>query len=214
MTLRDYLQNVYPVACSAQRKPAFRETTTKDTNFEIADNDKTLPILNVQGQGQAYFHNPQCINTYIIDFEQYINSFKPNTTAGRGKKCDFILASAENCSFIILNELTKSNEKYIEKKEGTALQQFKDSIEKLAKDVKFLGQFEYRVALYSCRLSSTESPNSSLVNQNLAAFNRPTLLNANISQRDVLPQGFVFQQRIYPEPFTLPEAEVLHIALE
>jgi len=112
-----------------------------------------------------------------------------------------------------LNELTKSNEKYIEKKEGTALQQFKDSIEKLAKDVKFLGQFEYRVALYSCRLSSTESPNSSLVNQNLAAFNRPTLLNANISQRDVLPQGFVFQQRIYPEPFTLPEAEVLHIAL-
>ena len=131
MTLKDYLQNVYPVACSAQRKPSFRETTTKDTNFEIADNDKTLPILNVQGQGQAYFHNPQCINTYIIDFEQYINSFKPNTTAGRGKKCDFILASAENCSFIILNELTKSNEKYIEKKGGTALQQFKDSINSL-----------------------------------------------------------------------------------
>ena len=47
MTLKDYLQNVYPVGCSAQRKPAFRETTTKDTNFEIADNDKTLPFLNV-----------------------------------------------------------------------------------------------------------------------------------------------------------------------
>lgn len=201
-TLEDYLHRIYPMLCKTPIKPTiFYETTTKNIYFEIADN-KGLGICSL-AQGDAYFYNPKCLNVYIINFERYINNFKPNTVAGKGKKCDFILASAEDCSFIVLTELTRSDKKYVAKKGETALEQFRDSIEKLSKDENFLKQFQKHIALYSCRLSSTSSPSSSPAVQGIARFNKPTLLIANISQTKVLTQDFRFEQRIYPNPYTL-----------
>ena len=205
ITLKYYLKHIYPCECNARRNPKFRETTTNEEYFEIKDlenNNKELEIsiITKANEGEALFYNPRHVNTYIVDFEHYIDSFRKGSVAASGQKCDFIL-SAEDYSFIIVNELKKREKRYI--KEEEAIDQLNASIEKLSKgDVPFLSQFKHKVALLSYRL--TDSKNTSLAIQGMGRFGKTTTIVKNISLHAPLQAGFILEQRIYPEKFELP----------
>ena len=217
MTLEYYLQNVYPKKCKAQRAPTIRAEITSKEDFEIKDleesekssptsNPINIPIIKNKGEGVACFYNPQQIETYIVDFEYYINGFR-NKAAREGKKCDFVLYSSKDCLFIIVNELKNRGKRYI--RQDDAIEQLNASIEKLCQDESFLSQFKHKIRLFSYRLTAPDSQNksTSLVGQNAGRFNQPALVAKNISSHVPDHRGFTFEQRMYPEVYELPPEE-------
>lgn len=227
ITLKDYLEHIYPCKCKASRKPKFRETTTRKEYFEIKDleNDNKEPetsIITKENEGESLFYNPKHIATYIVDFEYYINSFKKGSVAASGQKCDFIL-SAEKDSFIIVNELKEGKEEYIgqPEEEATAqpktisqlkaIAQLEATIEKLSKDKddekSFLSQFRYRIALLSCR--NTDPNSKSLVRKNTQKFNSVASMSL-MTIIGELSNGFILVRIFYPKPFELPPRDIKH----
>ena len=222
MTLREYLEECYPKLQGGAELSdyAFREKVITQESFEISalspeekrgvhkPDLQKKPFLQQYGEGEARFSNPQKREVYIIDFEHYIDSFPEQTPAREGKKCDFILSDLEMQSWIVLNELSTGNNP--ENKRDTAQLQFKSTIEKLCLDKKeqvdgnahFLSQFTYRVALLSYKFSSREG-GESLVAKASDAFSKPSRIAGNITSEELFPEGFVWVQCIYPEPFEL-----------
>lgn len=215
MTLEYYLQNVYPTKCKAQRAPTIRAEITSKEDFEIKDleesekssptsNPINIPIIKNKGEGVACFYNPQQIETYVVDFEYYINGFR-NEAARGGKKCDFVLSSSKGCLFIIVNELKNRGKKYI--RQDDAIEQLNASIDKLCQDESFLSQFKHKIRLFSYRLTAPDSKNTSLVGRNIGGFNRPARVAEDISWHVPDYRGFTFEQRMYPKVYELPSEE-------
>ncbi len=214
MTLREYLEGCYPQMMHAVRKPVFREEITALDVFEIEDippekkkASQQSSILQKKGEGESVFSNPQQYKVYIIDFESYIDSFKKGSRASEGEKCDFILSDLEMQSWIVLNELSTGQSEYLAKKEKKARLQFDSTIAKLSLDKNtprpFLSQFTYKVALLSYRFASSEG--ESLVAKASNAFSKSSLIAKNITLEELFPEGFVWVQCIYPEPFELSD---------
>lgn len=206
ITLKDYLQNVYPkrTGYTGKKTPVLNDVTTNNKSFELCDAKRchTATFITSGGNtGEACFYNLNNVDVYIVNFESYIDSYTQSNSAGRKEKCDLILTSASDYNFIVLNEL--STGKRIENKLEHAIEQFNDSIEKLSENKFFLLLFKQRIALLSYKLTDTNS--SSLVAQSIAKFGLPTRATSkNISLQEVLKRGFVFEQRIYPDEFELP----------
>ena len=191
ITLKDYLQNVYPkrTGYTGKKTPVLNDVTTNNKSFELCDAKRCHTATFITSGGNTG------------DFESYIDSYTQSNSAGRKEKCDLILTSASDYNFIVLNEL--STGKRIENKLEHAIEQFNDSIEKLSENKFFLLLFKQRIALLSYKLTDTNS--SSLVAQSIAKFGLPTRATSkNISLQEVLKRGFVFEQRIYPDEFELP----------
>ena len=110
-------------------------------------------------------------------------------------------------SWIVLNELSTGQSEYLAKKEKKARLQFDSTIAKLSLDKNtprpFLSQFTYKVALLSYRFASSEG--ESLVAKASNAFSKSSLIAKNITLEELFPEGFVWVQCIYPEPFELSD---------
>lgn len=189
---------------------------TRSKVFEIRDN--CTSIVQSQGAGVSVFSNPQQTEVQIVDFEEYIKGLKTGQ-ASEGPRCDFIIVptdTREGEDFIILNELTETEPKYLtpftkptagEQKIGKLAEardrQLTATIDKLSHaSGVFLSQFSKRIALFSYRLPQNSATNN-LATESLNKFLSPTQANSNISMPQALPHGFTFEQRIYPESYVL-----------
>lgn len=178
--------------------------------FEIRDGQPK--IIQYSGCGVSVINNNSEINVEIIDFESYINSFR-DTDAGMGRKCDFIINPIAGYDFIVFNELTESEKKYVEpftspatgeEKEGKlayAKKQLEISIEKFYCVNNFLDAYTKKVALFSCRL--TDGKVGSYMTRSINAFRKPQKIFSNIRAHEPLAHGFTFEQRIYNKEYKI-----------
>lgn len=176
--------------------------------FEIMDQQPA--IIQYRGHGVSVINNNSRIKVEIIDFEHYINLYK-NTQAGMGRKCDFIINPVAGYDFIIFNELTEGESRYIapftfpetgERKEGKrayAKKQLEISIEKFYSINDFLDGYKKKVALFSCKLSDGK-PDSHMT-KSITAFRKPQKILSNIRSNEPMVHGFIFEQRIYDKEY-------------
>lgn len=176
--------------------------------FEIRDLQPT--IIQYRGNGVSVINNNSQVNVEIIDFEHYINLYK-DTPAGLGRKCDFIINPIAGYDFIIFNEFTESESRYVtpfdvpetgEHKEGKrayAKRQLEFSIEKFYCVNNFLDNYQKKVALFSCRLSDGK-PNH-VMTKSMTAFRKTQKILSNIRSNEPMVHGFIFEQRIYDKEY-------------
>jgi hypothetical protein len=159
----------------------------------------------------SVINNTARLNVEIIDFEHYIKLYDKDSSAGSGRKCDFIINPVAGYDFIVFNELTESESRYIapfnvpktgERKEGKrayAKKQLEISIEKFYAVNDFLDSYRKKVALFSCRLSDGK-PNHPMTTS-MTAFRQTQRILSNIRSNEPMPHGFVFEQRIYNKEY-------------
>ena len=183
--------------------------------FELRDQEPTM--VQTHDKGVARFLNPHKEKVEIIDFEHFVNQFTQGLEAGRGKKCDFILAPLQHQDYIILNEVSHLWKKslrhfreseHFQGKYEKSFAQLKSSIEKLYHSPEIAIRLENtkrKVALFSVRLKdcpeSLRKKDSSL--QSLASFLLPATEQKVIIVNQGLPHGFVYERRFYPNALSL-----------
>ena len=189
-------------------------TTLNLDSFELNDIN-AVGICN-ESEGSIVFSNKENRNITIINFEKYLNLFKSDTKVGSGKRCDFIIYDIlEPYQNFILTELTRSKEDFLGEhlRDGTkqpgkrayAVIQLSDSIAKLeavSEIAQFLELFQSRTGLFAFRLSEENKDNNPVTEMN-NAFNRFCEIVPALKTEGMLPYGFEFQQRKYPQPFDL-----------
>lgn len=212
MSLRIYLEQDYPkhFKISLPLSSPLRTETTHDASFEIKDKKPT--IIQPAGKGVSSFSNPRQKEVEIFDFEQYFNNFKHK--AKEGGKCDFIIVPAIGYDYLILNELTETKIDYIlpfvqpktgESRKGKlqkAREQLLETINKLNHIPGFLNKFQKKTALFSYRLPENTNT-ANIATQSMGVFLNPTKIASSITMSQPMPQGFVFEQRVYPKDFII-----------
>ena len=211
------LQTAYAPAYGTKWREQYtmRVEEVESETFELRDQEPTM--LQSSGKGVACFQNLQKEKVEVIDFEHFVNLFTQGLEAGRGKKCDFILAPLQHQEYIILNEVSHLREKSLSQfresdlyqgKYEKSFAQLKSSIEKLyhSKEIaKRLENTKRKVALFSVRLKdcpeSLRKKESSL--QSLATFLLPATEQKAIIVNQGLPHGFVYERRFYPNALSL-----------
>lgn len=210
MLIRDFihlLKNSYPKHYNALWKENYKvlHEFTYDKKFGLADNQKhQLPyVLSIEDDSiSIIYKNDKCQEVLVIDFEYYINQFA-GLRAGQGKKSDYLILTTNQ---FIVNELTNSQEKYIDKTNGKrdlAKQQLKESIDKLTNvsDIKkFIDNINSKIALFAYRF--TDKTDKPIIDRSRSMFMSTTKISSNIIlQEDYL--GFKFMQIIFKEEFDL-----------
>lgn len=177
--------------------------------IEIRDGRPT--IIQYPGKGVSIINNNSRINVEIIDFEHFCNSYRDGNERD-GRRCDFIINPIAGYDFIVFNELTESESKYVEpyicpekgkRKDGKrlyVLKQLTASIETFYEVNDFLDEYKKRIALFSCRLTDGNTNRSSVI-KSMKAFRKPQHIISNIRSNEPMPHGFVFEQRIYDEAY-------------
>lgn len=211
------LQTAYAPAYGTKWREQYtmRVEEVESETFELRDQEPTM--LQSPGKGVACFQNLQKDKVEVIDFEHFVNLFTQGLEAGRGKKCDFILAPLQHQEYIILNEVSHLREKSLSQfresdlyqgKYEKSFAQLKSSIEKLyhSKEIaKRLENTKRKVALFSVRLKdcpeSMRKKDSSL--QSLATFLLPATEQKTLIVNQGLPHGFVYERRFYPNALSL-----------
>ncbi len=211
----DLLTEAYPrhYKSTKQIEPAqIHHSTTNIERFELNDNVSIGICPN--GEGVAIFSNLINRNIELINFENYINLFGSGVNAGKGRKCDFLVYDAPDTPrFFICAELTKSKEKYIEPytanskpksgKRAMAVAQLSESINKLMAVDEInerISLYQNKIGLFAYRLTD-ESEADSPVSQMNKAFNRFSEEIPALQTTKLLPNDFVFSQRMYPASF-------------
>ena len=180
--------------------------------FEIAD--KRTAIIQPQGKGVARIYNNTGMTVKIVDIEKYI-AYLAGTIAGEGKCCDFVIAPEAGNSILMLVELTAAESKFIKPyvkpttgqhksgKRATAIEQLTDTINRLNETTTFVDDFKKRVALFAFRLTDRQRL-SSTQRRNTKAWSRSTRkFSGNTTNSKALPNGFVLEQRQYPQVFEM-----------
>ena len=211
------LQTAYAPAYGTKWREQYtmRVEEVESETFELRDQEPTM--LQSPGKGVACFQNLQKEKVEVIDFEHFVNLFTQGLEAGRGKKCDFILAPLQHQEYIILNEVSHLREKSLSQfresdlyqgKYEKSFAQLKSSIEKLyhSKEIaKRLENTKRKVAPFSVRLKdcpeSMRKKDSSL--QSLATFLLPATEQKTLIVNQGLPHGFVYERRFYPNALSL-----------
>lgn len=187
-----------------------RIETTHAPTFELRDGQPC--ILQAEGDGVSKFANRAGVTIDIVDFEQYITNLRTGK-ASEGKKCDFILVPRDDTQWIILNEISETSAAYIEpfvqpktgrQQEGKlahAMSQLRESIDKLSCAPDFIGRYQHRVALFSYRVPEADWDNEAT--ESMKSFLSVTSMAGNISMPASLGEGFVFEQRVYPEEYVI-----------
>ncbi len=207
------LQNKYAAAHGSTRIPAVRHEVCNDADFCIMDKKAHIVCASLDDGVGVYDNNSKRYGITIIDFEKFVNEFKPSTAAGRGKKCDFILYDNQE-AYVILNELSELDAKYLEghevygeNKEGKrshAIRQIQESIDKLvvSSDIRsYMDRKARRIGLFSYRINEDDSIPKE-IQQSMTKFGMVKNSFSNVSA-PIFSNGFVFEQRIYPTPFKL-----------
>lgn len=143
----------------------------------------------------------------VIEFESYIDQFKLERM-----KCDFVIGPVMGYSFILFNELTKSQLKYIKpyvqqktglRKEGKwkrAKNQLKTSIERFYEVGDLLDKYTKKIALFSYRLSDDDHNDEDDGGKQMKQY--PPSIELD-TFKEPLPHGFIFEQRLYPTPYVI-----------
>jgi hypothetical protein len=178
--------------------------------FEVSDK---LDVIEKEGDGIAKYHNETETLINIVNFEQFINQFKQNTTAGRGMKCDLILFDFEN-KILVFNELTNTQVKYlyphlrdggtVEGKQQHAFSQLKYSVERLENVPVIrdrINLFLRRVLIFSHRNPTPQD--NDIVGVNLLKMTRTVSKNVLFRLDESPVIGFETYVQPYPIPFEL-----------
>ncbi|MDY3091122.1 MAG: hypothetical protein SOW66_08450 [Porphyromonas sp.] len=212
--LKKYLEELYPTHHGSTRVISFSDysTETQEKYFELED--KCTPVIQPQGEGISALKNSQGQAVWIVDFERYIDGYNPSTKAYKGAKCDFVIVPQQGYDYIILNELTRTNPRYIAPftqakkgqqqpgKRAVAVGQLEETIRRLHEaEHRFLSQYMRRVALFSYRYP--EGTSADVATASMSLFAQPTAAFSNISAHGELSCGFVFEQRLYPAVYEL-----------
>lgn len=219
LSIFDYLNDVYPTSYGKPTPLSFspRYEETSASIFEIKDRKPS--ILQPKGEGVSCFENAQRRTVLILDFEKYINDLRTGR-ASEGKKCDFILVPHKRFDYIILNEVTATDSQYLdpfiqpqtqkprEGKCSMARRQLSETIAKLSKRSRdgesFLEPFTRRIALFSYRLPQSKADTPREIADSFGKFLSTTAINNSISANEpFFAVGFIYEQRIYPEPYSL-----------
>lgn len=180
--------------------------------FEIKD--KGTGIIQKAGGGVSVFENHDGKRVEIIDFEKYINDFRKGK-ACEGGRCDFVLSSADGFDFLILNELTMTKSEYLHgfvqpttgiprigKMEYARDYQLPETIDKLNHAKGLLPKYKHKTALFSYRLPDGGARNAATISMGI--FQKPVQNVSNITMHQSLMEGFVFEQRVYPQAYRIP----------
>lgn len=206
--MKELLKAYYGRAYGSPLTGVVRCEYSQDSYFEIKDRQEQ--IVCPSGTGVSVLSNPQRRLITIVDFENFIGSWRGN--AGTGQRCDFLIY--DGTDYVVFNELSCCRLLYVEDqlpedgngglrkgKRSKAFMQIRESIEKLyavPQIAEYMDRIPNRVGLFSYRTNDAEN---SIVGNSFRSFGRVKQIFSNIRLEESLPYGFVSEQRIYPDSF-------------
>ena len=126
-----------------------------------------------------------------------------------------MLSSADGFDFLILNELTMAKSEYLHgfvqpttgiprigKMEYARDYQLPETIDKLNHAKGLLPKYKHKTALFSYRLPDGGARNAATISMGI--FQKPVQYVSNITMHQSLKEGFVFEQRVYPQAYRIP----------
>lgn len=176
--------------------------------FEIRDQQPT--IVQPTGKGVSVIRKKD-YSVEVVDFEAFCKTIHGRNNAP--KCCDFIISPNVGEEFIVLNELTNTESKYIlpfaQSATGTqqtgklayARGQLEATIERIYEVGNVLDSYDKKVALFSCRLSDKKGvhPMAKSAHQ----FSRPIMRLEKMKLHETLPHGFEFVMRVHDKEYEL-----------
>lgn len=176
--------------------------------FEIRDQQPT--IVQPTGKGVSVIRKKD-YSVEIVDFEAFCKTIHGRNNAP--KCCDFIISPNVGEEFIVLNELTNTESKYIlpfaQSATGTqqtgklayAREQLETTIERIYEVSNVLDSYDKKVALFSCRLSDKKGVHP--MAKSARQFSRPIMKLEKMRLHETLPHGFEFVMRVYNKEYEL-----------
>ena len=176
--------------------------------FEIRDQQPT--IVQPTGKGVSVIRKRD-YSVEIVDFEAFCKTIHGRNNAP--KCCDFIISPNVGEEFIVLNELTNTESKYILPfaqsatgaqqigKLAYAKGQLKATIERIYEVGNVLDSYDKKVALFSCRLSDKKGVHP--MSKSARQFSRPIMKLEKMRLHETLPHGFEFVMRVYNKEYEL-----------
>ena len=176
--------------------------------FEIRDQQPT--IVQPTGKGVSVIRKRD-YSVEIVDFEAFCKTIHGRNNAP--KCCDFIISPNVGEEFIVLNELTNTESKYIlpfaQSATGTqqtgklayAREQLEATIERIYEVGNVLDSYDKKVALFSCRLSDKKGVHP--MAKSARQFSRPIMRLEKMKLHETLPHGFEFVMRVYNKEYEL-----------
>ena len=176
--------------------------------FEIRDQQPT--IVQPTGKGVSVIRKRD-YSVEIVDFEAFCKTIHGRNNAP--KCCDFIISPNVGEEFIVLNELTNTESKYIlpfaQSATGTqqtgklayAREQLEATIERIYEVGNVLDSYDKKVALFSCRLSDKKGVHP--MAKSARQFSRPIMKLEKMKLHETLPHGFEFVMRVHNKEYEL-----------
>lgn len=211
-----YLVKDYPEAMGLKRSLTAEELMLEVNNsgrFEVSDIKGA--VIQSSGEGTAVFDNRTGYTVEIVKIEAYVKALA-GTKAGKGDTCDFILAPNAGNSVIVLAELSRLQSQYIrpftQQKTGSrrpgkrahVIDQLQSTINRLTMCGTLISDIKSRVALFAYRLTDEDEGGNVISRRTKKAWNRARQrFSADISNKDILTHGFIFEQKQYPNPFIM-----------
>lgn len=176
--------------------------------FEIEDKKQT--IVQPAGQGVSVIVRTDDV-VEVVDLEDFTKTIHGETNTP--SCCDFVITPCVGTDFLLLNELTKSQSKYIlpfkqpttglmkDGKLEKAKHQLTTTINRFYEVSNFCDQYLEKTALFSCRLSDMNK--KSIMAQSAQSFTRFINKIQKMRLHQKLPHGFIFKMRVYNQPYVI-----------
>lgn len=178
--------------------------------FEIEDKKPT--IIQPNGHGVSVIRRPDSA-VEVIDLEDFTKTIHGNSNAP--SSCDFVISPQLGARFIIFNEITKTDSRYILKfrqpntgisqpgKLEYAKSQLEQTIERFYSVSNFCDRYQDKIALFSCRL--TDKRSNSVMAKSAKSFNKTIVMLQKLKLRGNLPHGFQLHMRVYNTEYRIPK---------
>lgn len=209
--LSDFLINDYAPYFGVTWDPAtmaLRAAVPPSVVFEIIDGNPT--IVQPHGSGVSVIRRGQD-NVEVIDLEDFMK--KIHGQDSMPLTCDFAISPVVGSAFILLNELTETQSKYIlpfvqendgieqEGKLEHARKQLTETINRFYEVSNFCDQYESRTALFPCKLSDKRG--NGLMARSARAFSASIHKIQKMKLNVELPHGFVMKMRVYEAEYRI-----------
>jgi hypothetical protein len=221
MKLSELLRSDFAAHYGATWRPKFivKTENTSSTFFEMIEpdyqKDPCDSCITDKDSGTLVFNNPNGTNIEIIYYDEFACQFS-SKRAGSGKRCDFIMDIISEVTVIFV-ELSNTEEKFIGPfhnisgdqpgKRAYAFDQLKDSVNKLLSIpsvYSYLEQYSRKSGLFGYKLPVISEDEKDLMQKSFTRFTMPEKIISSIqSVTALLPHGFIFEQRLYPDPFII-----------
>ena len=179
-----------------------RTDSPASVRFEIED--QKSEIVQPSGHGVSVLRRTDD-TVEIIDLECFTKTI--HGTSNTPSSCDFAISPDVGTQFIIFNELTRTESKYVLSftqpstgieqlgKLEYARKQLEQTIQRFYSVSNFCDQFHDKIALFSCRLS--DKPSNGIMAKSAKSFNKTIFMLQKLKLRWTLPHGFQPHMRVY-----------------